>query len=262
MLQRLARIGDNVLYFFENAGRILLFLFSGLAAVFKRPWDLHAVARQVYFIGARSTFLILVSGVFTGMVLSLQFYNTMERFGSVDLLGSAVGIALLRELGPVMAGLMVIGRAGSAMCAEIGIMRTTEQVDALTCMAVDPYKYLVAPKLVAGIISLPLLTAIFNVLGIFGAWVVATSIFGINSDTFLQSLYDGVSWNDVQMTFIKAAVFGLLIVWIATAKGFFLHLEREGAFGAEGVSRVTTNAVVLASIALLFADYLVGAIML
>lgn len=262
MLQRLANIGDSVLYFFENAGRLLLFLLNGLLTVFKRPWDLHAVARQVYFIGARSTFLILVSGTFTGMVLSLQFYNTMERFGSVDLLGSAVGIALLRELGPVMAGLMVIGRAGSAMCAEIGIMRTTEQVDALTCMAVDPYKYLIAPKLVAGLISLPLLTAIFNVLGIFGAWVVATSIFGINSDTFLQSMYDGVDWNDVEMSFIKAATFGLLITWIATAKGFFLHLEREGAFGAEGVSRVTTNAVVLASIAVLFADYLVGAIML
>jgi phospholipid/cholesterol/gamma-HCH transport system permease protein len=262
MLQRLANIGDHVLYYFENAGRLLLFLINGLVTVFKRPYDLHAVARQIYFIGARSTFLILVSGVFTGMVLSLQFYNTMERFGSVDLLGSAVGIALLRELGPVMAGLMVIGRAGSAMCAEIGIMRTTEQVDALTCMAIDPYKYLIAPKLVAGLISLPLLTAIFNVLGIFGAWLVATSIFGINSDTFLQSLYDGVDWNDVEMSLIKAAVFGLLITWIATAKGFFLHLEREGAFGAEGVSRVTTNAVVLASIALLFADYLVGAIML
>ena len=262
MLQRLASIGDNVLYFFETAGRLLLFLFNGLAAVFKRPFGLRAIVRQIYFIGARSTFLILVSGTFTGMVLSLQFYNTMERFGSVDLLGSAVGIALLRELGPVMAGLMVIGRAGSAMCAEIGIMRTTEQVDALTCMAVDPYKYLIAPKLVAGLISLPLLTGIFNVLGIFGAWVVATALFGINSDTFLQSMYDGVSWNDVEMSLIKGAVFGLLIAWIASAKGFLLHLEREAAFGAEGVSRVTTNAVVLASISVLFADYLVGALML
>ena len=262
MLDRLERIGDSVLYFFEQAGRLLLFLFGVIAAVFKRPFDLHAIARQVYFIGARSTFLILVAGVFTGMVLSLQFYNTMERFGSVDLLGSAVGIALLRELGPVMAGLMVIGRAGSAMCAEIGIMRTSEQVDALTCMAIDPYKYLIAPKLVAGLISLPLLTAIFNVLGIFGAWVVATAIFDINSDTFLQSLYDGVEWNDVEMSLIKAAVFGLLIVWVSTAKGFFLHLDRQGAYGAEGVSRVTTNAVVLSSIVVLFGDYLIGALML
>jgi len=262
MLDSLARLGDKVLYFFEQAGRLLLFLFSVLATLFRRPFDLHAIARQMYFIGARSTFLILVAGTFTGMVLSLQFYNTMERFGSVDLLGSAVGIALLRELGPVMAGLMVIGRAGSAMCAEIGIMRSSEQIDALTCMAIDPYKYLIAPKLVAGLISLPLLTAIFNVLGIIGAWVVATMIFGINSDTFLQSLYDGVEWNDVEMSLIKSVLFGLLIVWVATAKGFFLHLDRQGSFGAEGVSRVTTNAVVLASIVVLFADYLVGALML
>jgi len=262
MLNRLERIGDNILYFFEQAGRLLLFLFGVLGTLFKRPFDLQAIVRQVYFIGTRSTFLIVVAGLFTGMVLSLQFYNTMERFGSVDLLGSAVGIALLRELGPVMAALMVVGRAGSAMCAEIGIMRTSEQIDALTCMAVDPYKYLIAPKLVAGVISLPLLTAIFNILGIFGAWVVAVAIFGINSDTFLQSMYDGVDWNDVEMSLIKSTVFGLLIVWVSTAKGFFLHLDRQGAFGAEGVSRVTTNAVVLASITVLFGDYLIGALML
>ena len=262
MIDRITRLGDNVLYFFETSGRMLLFLFGVTGAIFQRPFDWHAVLRQIYFIGARSLFLILVSGVFTGMVLSLQFYNTMERFGSVDLLGSAVGIALVRELGPVMAGLMVAGRAGSAMCAEIGIMRTTEQIDALDCMAINPLKCLIAPKLLGGIISLPILTVIFNVLGIFGAWFVAVALFGINSDVFLQSLYDGVEWNDVLMTLNKALVFGLLIVWVSTFKGYFLHLDRQGAYGAEGVSRVTTNAVVMSSIAVLFGDYLVGALML
>ena len=262
MHDRIAAIGNTVLYFFENAGRMLMFLFGVTATVFQRPFNFHAIMRQMYFIGARSVFLIVIAGIFTGMVLSLQFYDAMNRFGSVDLLGSAVGISLLRELGPVMAALMVIGRAGSAMCAEIGIMRTSEQIDALTCMAVDPYKYLIAPKLVAGLISLPILTCIFNVLGIFGAWFVAVALFGINSETFLQSLYDGVVWNDVEMSLIKALVFGLLIVWVSASKGYFLHLEREGAFGAEGVSRVTTNAVVLSSIAVLFGDYLVGAMML
>jgi phospholipid/cholesterol/gamma-HCH transport system permease protein len=186
----------------------------------------------------------------------------LQRFGSLDLLGSAVAISLLRELGPVLTALMVIGRAGSAICAELGIMRTTEQIDALECMAIHPYKYLIAPKLVAGVISLPLLTSIFDIVGILGGYVAAVILFGVNPGTYFQSMYASVVWVDVEMGLIKSLVFGLLIVWISSAKGFFLHLDRSGAFGAEGVSRVTTDAVVLSSVAILAGDYLLSAILL
>ena len=206
--------------------------------------------------------MIVVAGAFTGMVLALQFYNTLDRFGSMDMLGSATGLALVRELGPVMSALMVVGRAGSAMCSEIGIMRISEQIDALECMAVDPYKFLIAPKILAGIIALPVLTSVFDVVGIAGGYLVGVVIFGLSEGAYFDSMYAGVEWNDVAMGLYKSLLFGLVLTWIATAKGYFMHLDRRGAFGAEGVARVTTEAVVLSSIAILFGDYLIGAIML
>jgi len=161
-----------------------------------------------------------------------------------------------------MAALMVIARAGSAMCAEIGIMRTSEQIDALECMGIDPHKFLIAPKILAGIISLPILTSIFDVVGIAGGYLVGVVIFGLSEGAYYDSMMAGVEWNDVAMGFYKSIVFGLILTWVATAKGFYLHLERDGAFGAEGVSRVTTDAVVVSAIGVLFGDYLIGALML
>jgi len=173
-----------------------------------------------------------------------------------------VAISLLRELGPVLAALMVVGRAGSAMCAEIGIMRTSEQIDALECMGVHPYKYLMVPKFIATILSLPLLTCLFDVMGIFGGYFAAVVLFGVNEGSYFQGMYQSVVWVDVEMGLVKSFVFGLIIVWVATSKGFFLHLDRSGAFGAEGVSRVTTQAVVLSSVAILGSNYLISAILL
>ena len=256
------RLGDSSLRFLETAGRFLLFLFRVLSTALRPPWRWHPVLRQIHFIGARSTSVILVAGFFTGMVLSLQFYDTLVRFGSVSLLGSAVALAMIRELAPVLTALVVIGRAGSAICSEIGIMRSEEQIDALECMAIDPYRYLLVPKLLATLVSVPLLTSLFIIVGIVGGWFVGVMMFGVSEAAFFQGMYETVVTHDVVMGFTKSLIFALLIVWITSAKGFFLHLERFGAYGAEGVSRVTTDAVVAASITVLGVDYLVSAIML
>jgi phospholipid/cholesterol/gamma-HCH transport system permease protein len=262
MLGLIGQVGDRFLYYLEQAGLMALLLFRSLVGFLRPPYELRAVVKQVHFIGARSMLVIAVAAAFTGMVLALQFYNTLERFGTIDLLGSATGLALVRELGPVMAALMVVGRAGSAMCSEIGIMRISEQIDALECMAVDPYKFLVAPKIIAGVIAVPALTSVFDVVGIGGGYVVAVLIFGLSDGAYFDSMYTGVEWSDVEMGLYKSLLFGLVLTWIATAKGFYLHRARQGAFGAEGVARITTEAVVLSSIAVLFGDYLIGAVML
>lgn len=262
MTKTLEFIGDSFMYYMEQAGLAVMLLYRSILGLFKAPFEPRAIIKQIHFIGAKSTFVIVVSGLFTGMVLALQFHNTLDRFGTPDLLGSATGIALVRELGPVMAALMVIARAGSAMCSEIGIMRISEQIDALECMAVDPYKFLTMPKIIAGVIAMPILVSIFDVVGIIGGWVVGVGIFGLSEAAYFDGMYEGVEWNDVEMGLYKSLVFGLAVTWICSAKGYFLHLDRRGAFGAEGVSRATTEAVVLSAIAVLFTDYLIGALML
>jgi len=256
------KIGDETLNFLEVAGRMGIFLLACCGRIIAPPYKLQPVIKQVHFIGSRSVFVILFTGAFTGMVLGLQGYYTLRKFGSEGLLGSAVALSLLRELGPVLTALMVIGRAGSAITAEIGIMRNSEQIDALECMAIDPYKYLLAPKFVAGVIAMPMLTFIFNVVGIFGGYLVGVGLLKVNSGVFFQSMYDAVNWVDINMGIVKSLVFGLLVIWICAAKGYFLHLERSGGFGAEGVSRTTTSAVVMASVSILIWDYLISAIMM
>jgi len=242
-------------------GRSGIFLFTALARATLPPYRIYPVIKQIYFIGARSLLVIVVAGVFVGMVVALQFHDTLVRFGSVSLLGSAVGLSLIRELGPVLTALMVIGRAGSAICAEISIMRTDQQIDALECMAIDTYRYLFAPRVIAGIISVPLLTAVFIVVGIFGGYFVGVVLFEVSPGSYFQGMYETVLQRDIVMGLTKSVVFGLLIVWIATVKGYYLHLE-ENTFGSEGVSKVTTDAVVISSITILCFDYLLSAIIL
>lgn len=261
LVRGLERFGHHGLYYVAQAGRMGIFLFSCLAQML-RPPKLTRVVSQIHFIGARSFFVILFTGAFTGMVLALQGYYTLRKFGSEGLVGSAVALSLIRELGPVVAALMVIGRAGSAICAEIGIMRNSEQIDALECMAVDPLRYLIVPKLIAGIIAMPLLTCLFDVVGIFGGYLTGVVLLGGNEGAYFQSMRDSVVWRDVAMGIVKSSIFGLLIIWIVAAKGFYLHLERTGGFGAVGVSRQTTSAVVMASVSVLVWDYLITSIML
>jgi phospholipid/cholesterol/gamma-HCH transport system permease protein len=255
-------LGGETLYFLNTAGRMGVFLLNCLVCLVTPPYRVRDTVRQIFFIGTRSSFVIVFTGLFTGMVLALQGYYTLRQFGAEGLLGSAVAVSLLRELGPVLAALMVIGRAGSAMCAEIGIMRNSEQIDSLECMGIDPYRFIIVPKFGATIISLPFLTFIFNMVGILGGYLVGVALLGLTSGAYFQGMYHNAVWADVKMGLVKSLVFAVMVVWICTSKGFFLHLDRSGGFGAEGVSRATTAAVVMASVSVLVWDYLISAIML
>lgn len=262
MLRLIARLGENFIYLLETIGRMGMFFGATVASILRPPYSIYPIIRQIYFFGARSVTVILIVGLFTGMVLGLQGYHNLKQFGSEELLGSAVALSLIQELGPVLTALMVIGRAGSAICAEIGIMRHSEQIDALECMAIDPLKYLVAPKFVAAVISLPILAFIFNVVGIFGGYIAGVVLLDVSEGAYFQGMYNSVEWADIRLCLVKSLIFGLLIVWITTFKGYFLHLSRTGVFGAEGVSRITTDAVVLASVTILVWDYLIGSLIL
>lgn len=256
------KIGSNFLYYINDAGRMGIFLFHSFISIFKPPFKINPIIKQTYIIGTLSIFVIVFTGAFTGMVLGLQGYHTLSKFGAEGLLGSAVALSLIRELGPVLAALMVTGRAGSAICAEIGVMRISEQIDALDCMAIDPHKYIIAPKFIAGIISLPLLTAIFDFVGILGGYAVGVGLLGVSEGTYFAGMYEDVEFNDVYMGIVKSLFFGLLIVWICSSRGYFVHMSRGGGFGAEGVSRVTTNAVVLSSVSILVFDYFLTSVLL
>lgn len=258
----LNKLINNLVDITLRIGRSGVFLVNGIWKIVTPPYKLFPVLKQLHFIGARSLLVITISGIFVGMVVALQFYDTLLRFGSVALLGSAVGLSLIRELGPVLTALIIIGRAGSAICAEIGIMRNEQQIDALECMAIDPFRYLIAPRLLAGLISMPLLTTIFTTVGIFGGYFVGVILFEVSPGSYLGGMYDSVLWRDIVMGGVKSFVFGLIMIWVATSKGFYLHLSSGGNHGSEGVSKATTDAVVLASISVLFADYILSAIIL
>jgi len=258
----LHRISSRFLDLIERIGRAGVFLAVGLWSSVTPPYRPMQVLKQLYFIGTRSLFVILIAGLFVGMVVALQFYDTLIRFGSLAMLGVAVGMSLIRELGPILTALVIIGRAGSSICAEISIMRNEQQLDALECMAVDPYQYVIAPRMLAALISVPLLTAIFITVGIFGGYFVGVILFDVSSGSYLGGMYDAVNWRDIIMGASNSVTFGLLMIWIATVKGFYLHLDPSGAHGSEGVSKVTTDAVVFSSIAVLFADYILSAIIL
>jgi phospholipid/cholesterol/gamma-HCH transport system permease protein len=243
----------------ETVGHIVAFVVRSAHTLLTRgaPWRLSV--EQIVAIGARSCVVVAVSGGFMGMVVALQFHETLVRFGAVGLLGSAVGLSLTRELAPVVTALMVIARAGSSVSAELGIMRAEQQVDALECMAIDPYRYLVLPRFIAFVVSLPLLFGIFTTVGIAGGYLVGVVGLGVGSGAFLEGLYATVLLDDLLMGFVKSLVFGILIGAICTAKGFLIQHGPYADDGASGVSRTTTNAVVLAALTTLFADYVIGA---
>lgn len=193
--------------------------------------------------------------MFTGAVLAVQGAYTLSKFGANAYVGSMVALSLIRELGPVLTALMVIGRAGFAVTAELGIMKITEQVDALRSMAVDPIRYLMAPRMLAGLIAMPFLCGIFVTVGIFGGYFVAVTLLNLNSGTFLSQMDASVDWLDVYCGLIKATVFGFIFGWVACYKGY------TSGFGAVGVNRATTQSVVTASVAVLIVDYFLTSIL-
>lgn len=250
-----AALGRLFLYLLQALGRMGIFLSMTFFWAVVPPFKFERLIRQVHFIGVKSISVILLTAAFTGMVLGLQGFYTLRKFGSEALLGPAVALSLIRELGPVLSALMVTGRAGSAMAAEIGIMRITEQIDALTAMGLNPVKYLVVPKVLAGLITLPLLTAVFDVIGIYGGYLIGVQLLGLSSGTYFGEMATSVGMEDVNMGLVKSLCFGLLITWICTYKGFYT------GYGAEGVSRATTEAVVLSSVLVLVGDYVITSVL-
>ena len=255
-------LGNNGLYVLEDLGRMGIFLLKVIRGIFRTPFRLRECIRQIHFIGAGSLTVIFFTAISTGMVLGLQGYYSLNKFGAEGMLGSAVSLTLIMELGPVLTALMVAGRAGSAMCAELGIMRISEQIDALDCMAVDPFRFLITPKFIAALISVPLLTAVFDVVGIAGGYIAGVKLMGVNPGSYVDGMITSVTNHDIQLGFIKSVVFGVLVVWISTGRGYFVREIRGAGFGAESVSRVTTQAVVLSSISVLIFDYLLTAVLL
>lgn len=262
VLKQIESLGSNTIYFVSDVGRMGLFLLLTIFGLFKPPFRHSALLKEIKLIGAHSFLVIFFTAAFTGMVLGVQGYYTLSKFGSEGLLGSAVALSLIRELGPVLTALMVTGRAGSAMCAEIGIMRISQQIDALECMSIDPYRFLITPKFLATMISVPLLTLMFNVVGIFGGYVSGVLLLDVNPGAFFSGLEQSVLNKDINLGIIKSFVFALIIVWVCTSRGFQLEKIRFSGFGAESVSRVTTQAVVLSSISILIWDYLLTAMLL
>ena len=257
-----AGLGDQFLYLLTDLGRMGLFLLYVLAGVFKRPFRGREVLKQLSFIGAGSVTVIFFTALSSGMVLGLQGYYSLHKFGAEGMLGSAVSLTIIMELGPILTALMVTGRAGSAMCAELGIMRISEQIDALECMAVDPFRYLISPKLIATLIAVPLLTAMFDVVGIFGGYLAGVKLMGVSSGAYFNGMIQSVTNHDIRLGVIKSFVFALLLVWISTGRGYFVQQIRGAGFGAESVSKVTTQAVVMSSISVLIFDYLLTAVLL
>lgn len=237
-------------------GRSGIFLSASLFFGFVPPLKFRRMLEQVEFIGARSLSIIVVTGAFTGMVLGLQGYYTLSKFGSEGLLGSAVALSIIRELGPVLSALMVTGRAGSSMTAEIGIMKITEQINALEMMAVNPVKHVVTPKILAGLVSLPILTALFDLIGIGGGYLVGVKLLGVNEGAYFGEMVRAVEWLDVYGGFVKSIVFGLIITWLCSFIGYV------SVATTEGVARATTNAVVTTSVIILIMDYILTSFLL
>ena len=248
-------LGANVIRWFEAVGRSWLFFLRVVWASLTPPYRIYQILLQFLNIGANSSLVIGLIGLFTGAVLAVQGDYTLSKFGANAYVGSMVALSLIRELGPVLTALMVIGRAGSAITAELGIMKITDQVDALRSMAVDPIRYLMAPRFIAGVISVPLLTAFFTAMGIFGGYAVAVGLLNLSSGTFISQMDASVDMVDITSGFIKSVVFGIIFGWVACYKGY------TAGFGASGVNKATTSSVVTASVAILVVDYFLTSIL-
>jgi len=256
MLSSLARLGRFSLYALSGMGKMFFFLLYALVLAFRPPAKINLIIHHIKTIGVDSLSVVVLSGFFTGMVMGFQGYYSLRKFNAESWLGSATALGLLRELGPVLSAFMVTGRTGSAMAAELGTMRATEQIDALYSMAINPVKYLVSPRLLAGLIAMPLLTAIFDVVGIYGAYLIGVGLLGVSSGSFFSGMESSVVFHDVYSGFVKSVSFGLIITWVCCYKGF--HAPPMAA----GVSRATTESVVLSFVLILVWDYFLTSVML
>lgn len=243
------KLPDPVAGYFEQMGRFVQMTGRVFSWTPRPPYDWRELLRQMVKVGVNSTPVVLLTALFTGMVLALQTFTVLRRFNAESFVGSLVALSMVRELSSVLSGLIVAGRAGSAMGAELGTMRVTEQIDALEVMATDPVHYLVVPRVWATTLMLPLLVALGNAVGIFGGYLVSVVLMGANPVSYVNRTFQYMELNDLVSGLIKAAVFGFLLAVIGCQQGFYT------TGGAEGVGRSTTAAVVVASIAILISDF-------
>lgn len=244
-------LGRTFLDGLSAIGRLALFALRAVLLAARPPYYPRLIARQMIEIGYYSLPVVGMTAVFTGMVLALQSYTGFARFNAETAIPNVVVLSICRELGPVMAGLMVAGRIGAAMAAELGTMRVTEQIDALVTLSTNPFKYLIAPRLIAGILMLPILVGTADVIGVMGGYLVSVYKLGFNAGNYLQNTVDFVEFLDVFSGLVKAAVFGFIVALMGCYHGF------HSRGGAQGVGKATTNAVVSASILILISNYIV-----
>src|SRR3954463_4256511 len=251
MTRFLASVGAASLAFLATTGRLAQFAGGAVAGLFAPPFYPRLILRQIVYIGYFSLPVVGLTALFTGMVLALQTYTGFSRFNAESAIATVVVLGITRELGPVLAGLMVAGRVGAAMAAELGTMRVTEQIDALTTLATDPLRYLVFPRLIAGVLMLPALVLVADIIGALGGFLVSVYKLGFNSTGYINSTFQYLQAEDVTAGLVKAAVFGFLVALMGAYQGY----NSKG--GAQGVGSATTRAVVTASILILTADYIV-----
>ena len=256
MINGIQQLGRSGLNFFQRLGRGHILLFNILAGMHVLLPRLGLVIQQVYSVGVLSLLIIVVSGLFVGMVLGLQGYNTLVDFGAEESLGVVVSLSLVRELGPVVTALLFAGRAGSALTAEIGLMKATEQLSAMEMMAVDPVRRVLAPRFLAGFISMPLLAAIFSAVGVLGGFFVGVGLLGVDDGAYWSQMQAKVDmYDDINNGVIKSLVFGVVVTWIAVFEGY------DTVPTSEGVSRATTRTVVHSALAVLGLDFILTALM-
>jgi phospholipid/cholesterol/gamma-HCH transport system permease protein len=253
MLRFLGAIGAVFLAFLAATGRLVLFAGLALATLFTPPFYLRAILREIVNIGYFSLPVVGLTAIFTGMVLALQSYTGFSRFAAEGAVATVVVLSVTRELGPVISGLMVAGRVGAAMAAEIGTMRVTDQIDALTTLSADPLRYLVLPRLLAGVITLPMLVVVADIIGVFGGYLIGVFKLNFNPQAYLIGTREHLETSDVVSGLVKAAVFGFIVALMGCYHGYYSR------GGAQGVGRATTYAVVSASILILVVDYLITA---
>ncbi len=250
-----ARLISPVTDALDGIGRLLTLTGQSLVWMIRPPYRLTQLLLAMDFIGVQSTFIVALTGVFSGMVLALQMTYSLRQYGAEGVVGAVVAVSLAREISPVFAALMVTARAGSAMAAELGNMRVTEQIDALTTMAVSPVQYLLSPRLLAAFVMLPLLCILYSCVGMGGAWLVAVDTLGVDPGTFLANIEKGLVPSDFYMGLVKSATFGFLICAISVNQGY------NASGGAKGVGEATTRAVVQSAVAILVANYIITSLM-
>jgi phospholipid/cholesterol/gamma-HCH transport system permease protein len=255
-----AVVGRAAISWVGNLGASAIFLLLAFKKIL-RSKQLIKIVQQVYYIGARSTMIIMLVSFFTGMVLGLQSYHALVKFGAQGALGTLVALTLVRELGPVLTAIMIAARAGSAITAEIGIQRISEQIDALDTMRIDPLRYLISPRITASIISFPLLTAMFDLVGIIGGYVSGVLLLGANASTYVYRVQTSMDMKDVTDGFIKAIVFAVIVSTVCCYQGYFTHM-RTDSHGAKAVGLSTTSAVVLSCVLILVSDYVVTSLLI